>query len=561
MKTLHLFAIAAGLVLAAWPAHAASDLFNTINKTETGDLAMGARAVDEGRYDDALKLLAGHAKEGDAQAQFLVGFLYWNGFGVAKDTAMALHLFRVSAEQGENGRAMNAIGYAYQMGQGVSADPAQAASWYGKAGEAGEPRGLNNLANLTAQGLGVPKDLAKACALWRDAAAKGDGDAMVHLGDAYWYGKGVAADKDAAMEWWRKAAADSRITFVAIGKQYLLGKGVSKDASVAAELFARAAASGDSATEGALGWMIYNGEGVPKDAAKAQKMIEDAARAGIVDAMVYAAVIDLQLGNLAAAAEWSRQAAEKGNARGEAYYGVALLNGAGTGMDLNDSVLAFKESAGQGDAMGEFYLGRAYETGQGILSKDDGRARQLFAQSAAQGYAPALMTMGELYQEATSLDQHDEAAAKFYREAAEQGDPVAMIALGAALTDGRGVAKDLAQAAHWYERAAQTGQPNAMHTIAGMEFAGIGAHGDAAKAYVWAKLALRFYRSDDADDVARAAELRSGLLPSIERAIPAATRKKLDGQIAAFKPEVWSAPPPPLAASAQAGFDAMTPEL
>jgi TPR repeat protein len=547
------FFIIASLALIAFPSHA-SDLRDTFERTEATDVARGSRAYDAGDYDLALKLLAQHAKDGSADAELLVGLMNWYGFGLPKDYAEAMRLFLLSAAQG-NARAMNVIAFSYENGLGVPADLSQAVSWYTKAADGGERRALNNLAILFSEGRGVAKDPAKAFALWQQSAAKGDVGAMAHLGDALWYGKGAGSDHTAAMDWWRKATADPRITFVAIGRQYLEGKTVPKDEALTAQLFAAAAASGDAATEGALGWMYYLGVGVKQDIAHAQKLTEDAAGAGAVEAMVYAAVIDAQTGNLAASANWARQAAEKGNARGEALYGVDLLNGAGTDVDVNEAVLWLRRAAAQGDAVGECTLGFVYQKGAGILEKDAAKAIALLQQSAAQHYAPAEEALGENDIGATGGVVDYAAALRLFRDAAEEGDPEAMNDIGTMFGAGQAVAKDAAQAAKWFERAAPFAQPNAMHNLAGMLYAGVGAPHDVAKAYYWAALALRTYNPGKEDDVPKIASLRDTLLPSIVRALPQAARTKIDADVAAFKPKTWAAPFPPFASSAKQETD------
>jgi TPR repeat protein len=534
------------LALVAPIAHA-SDLRDSFERTLETDVARGYRAYDAGDYDLVLKLVEQHAKDGNVDSELLVGLMNWSGFGVPKDSAEALRLLRLSAAQG-NARAMNVIGYAYETGVGVPADLAEAVSWYTKAAAGGEHRALDNLAILFSEGRGVAKDSAKAFALWQQAAAKGDVAAMVHLGDASWYGKGTAADHAAALDWWRKSTADPRITFVAIGRQYLQGAGMPKDEGLAAQLFAAAAASGDAATEGELGWMYFLGLGVKQDIAHAKVLVEDAGGAGVVHAMVYAAVIDTQTGNDAGSAQWARQAAEKGEARGQALYGSALLGGTGTDKDVNEGVLWLRRAAARGDAIGEYGLGVVYENGAGILEKDSARSAALLAQSAAQHYAPAEQALGESDLGGT-VDYA--AAVKLFRDAADEGDPGAMNDLGTLLDGGLGVAKDPVAAMQLYERAAAFAQPNAMQSLAAKLYAGVGAPRDAAKAYYWATLALRTYDPNNADNLSRIAGLRTDLLPAIERAVPEATRAKIDTEIAAFKPKVWFAPQPPLVSAAK----------
>jgi|GEM_PF-6705750 len=72
------------------------------------------------------------AEQGDADAQYRLGLLYYNGAGVAKDTTQAISWLRKSAEQG-NADAETTLGWMYEHGDGVAKDTKQAARWYFKA--------------------------------------------------------------------------------------------------------------------------------------------------------------------------------------------------------------------------------------------------------------------------------------------------------------------------------------------------------------------------------------------------------------------------------------------
>ena len=55
-------------------------------------------------------------------------------------------------------------------GKGVPKDPAQAVHWYRKASEQGDPIAQSNLGTMCATGEGVPRDLVVAY-MWRNLAA------------------------------------------------------------------------------------------------------------------------------------------------------------------------------------------------------------------------------------------------------------------------------------------------------------------------------------------------------------------------------------------------------
>src|SRR5260370_20495292 len=84
------------------------------------------------------------ADQGDAQAQFYVGWMYNNGQGVQQDHTQAVLWYRKAADQGD-ARAQCNLGLMYNNGQGVQQDHTQAALWYRKAADQGVAQAQNNL--------------------------------------------------------------------------------------------------------------------------------------------------------------------------------------------------------------------------------------------------------------------------------------------------------------------------------------------------------------------------------------------------------------------------------
>ena len=63
-------------------------------------LKVGGAAYDRGDYATALKEFRPLAEQGNADAQFNLGFMYENGLGVPQDYAEAVKWYRNAAEQG-----------------------------------------------------------------------------------------------------------------------------------------------------------------------------------------------------------------------------------------------------------------------------------------------------------------------------------------------------------------------------------------------------------------------------------------------------------------------------
>src|SRR4051812_41113944 len=76
------------------------------------------------------------AEQGDVEAQFQLGGIYYSGHGVTKDLGAAANWFRLAAEQGHVGAAFN-LGCMFAEGEGVPQSIAEAMKLYRWAGEKG----------------------------------------------------------------------------------------------------------------------------------------------------------------------------------------------------------------------------------------------------------------------------------------------------------------------------------------------------------------------------------------------------------------------------------------
>ena len=80
-------------------------------------------------------MVADRAEQGGADAQEMLGDMYYFGQGVPQDYAKAAHWIRKAAEQGDaDGQFM--LGYMYTEGEGLPQDVVQAYAWYNLAAAA-----------------------------------------------------------------------------------------------------------------------------------------------------------------------------------------------------------------------------------------------------------------------------------------------------------------------------------------------------------------------------------------------------------------------------------------
>jgi hypothetical protein len=76
------------------------------------------------------------AEQGDAEAQYNLGMLYYEGHGVRQDYAAARQWWEQAAAQG-NAAAQYYLSVLYDKGQGVPQDYATARQWFEKAAAQG----------------------------------------------------------------------------------------------------------------------------------------------------------------------------------------------------------------------------------------------------------------------------------------------------------------------------------------------------------------------------------------------------------------------------------------
>jgi len=137
------------------------------------DFATGVKAYNRGDYATALRIMRELAEQGDAGAQYNLGFMYEKGQGVTRDYAEAMRWYRKAADQGDAGAQYN-LGLMYDKGQGVAQDFAEAVRWYRKAADQGYAGAQAILGLMYGKGQGVTRDYVQAH-MWSNlAAAQGD---------------------------------------------------------------------------------------------------------------------------------------------------------------------------------------------------------------------------------------------------------------------------------------------------------------------------------------------------------------------------------------------------
>ena len=291
------------------------------------------------------------ALEGEPEAQGWLGFYYFFGLGIGKDSAEAAHWFRLGAEQG-NTNAEFWLAWMHAQGDAVPRDAVKAAELYGRAARKGDARAQYELGWSYWLGDGVKKDLEEGARWILRAAMQDNARAQQSLGYMYRDGLGVAQSDSESFQWYRLAATQGNPwAQVSLGVAHLRGIGIPQDVAEGLTWIRRAADRGNVLGYKWLGWLYENGEAVQTSATEAVK--------------------------------WYRRASVEGDAWTQWRLGLAYMRGFGTAQ--ND--VAALVWLGLARANGEEEAEEPWETVRARLTPDQLReANALGSECLDSGY-------------------------------------------------------------------------------------------------------------------------------------------------------------------------------
>jgi TPR repeat protein len=415
-----------------------------------------AAAVSSGNLSRETKVLIEKAEAGDAQAQYSLGAMYYEGRGVAQDYKEAAKWFARAAEQGY-AEAQRQLGFMYE-GIGVAKDFKEAVKWYTRAAKQGNARAQYDLGVMYEYGFGVARDDKEAVKWYTKASEQGWTPAQYVLGKMYYEGRGVAQDYKEAVKWYTKLAEQGFAPAqYNLGNMYSEGQGVKQDYKQAVKWYTKAAEQEHAGAQFSLGWMY----GVTRDDKKAVEWYAKAAEQGDVPAQynlgkMYCAGRGVAQ-DYKEAAKWYAKAAEQGFASAQYNLGLMYYAGRGVVQDYKEAAKWFAKAAEQGDVASQHYLGLVYSKGEGV-TQDDKEAAKWIARAAEQGYAEAQYSLGGMYGLGKGVTQDDKEAAKWFARAAEQGHASAQRILGSMYYEGKGVIEDYVEAYKWALLAGMNGK-------------------------------------------------------------------------------------------------------
>ncbi len=430
-----------------------------------------AKKPSESHSPDAgsLETLKEAAGQGDADALYRLGIMYWQGKQVRRSLRHALEYFRLaSAKQHRLSQFM--LAYADMKGKSVIPDEKKAFSEFRKLYDAGfEPAGLP-LGILYYEGRGTEKNYALAAeCLRRGLPSKSEipveFDPEKVLGRiCYAGGYGLKPDHSEAFKFLKQSDRDPE-------NQYLLGcllrdgKGTAADPAAAAAYFRRSADQGNHLAGKEFGKLCHAGRGVEKDDLRAVRYLVPAGQNDPEAAWLLAEIHADEKSpayDVKNALHYFRAVARTGSIPALYRCGCMILNGIGTEKDANAALQYLKEAAKGNHAESAFLCGKIEQAG-----KHPERSAVFYRQAADLGHIEAMRIFSSMALKGEHMKADPELAVGYLEKLAGQNDLPAILQLAEVYEKGRGkIRPDGKKASEYYHLAAGKGSAKAQAILA-----------------------------------------------------------------------------------------------
>jgi TPR repeat protein len=256
---------------------------------------------------------------------------------------------------------------------------------------------------------------------------------------------------------------------IGLAADYLAGHGVAQDAKLAAYWYTKAAQAGDPEAALQSGYLYDAGIGVEKNPVLAVHWYQLAVAGGLARAKVNLAVAYLWGSgveqNQAEAIRLLNEAAGKGVGLAACYLGLIYQYGIGVPTDGATADWWYGRGVKLHDARAEYDLGSLEFLGRNH-AHDLIASANLLRASAAQGYVPAMHSLGLLLVRNPKLARSTDEAVRLLNGAADAGVWRSHVLLGVLARDGAGVPPDLNAAYLHFRIAALQGGDQARQLVA-----------------------------------------------------------------------------------------------
>lgn len=257
----------------------------------------GKGFYDSEDYVEATKWFMKAADAGNADAQYHLSLMYYNGYGFPENREKAVYYEMLAADQG-HARAMYNLGVDYETGSGVPQNYKKAMEWYVKSSEAGDADASGAIGFMYFNGYGVPVDTEKGLQFLTKGVEGGSDYSARVLGLYY------------------------------LGMPFENGVRTAPDYAKAQEMFEYAAKNGDTFSMLML-WNQYEARTFPLSDAEAYNWLLKAAETGDADAYYELARYYKRHASFGKAQNAMREAADKGSVVAKCHLGLAFYEGDG----------------------------------------------------------------------------------------------------------------------------------------------------------------------------------------------------------------------------------------
>jgi len=445
----------------------------------------GLAAYRAGKHAKALRILQPLAKDGDAQAQYLLGVMRERGQGVPRDATRAARWYERAIETGGYPPAYWRLGLLYRDGRGVKQDPARARELLSEGARLGSRQAKSALAQMPGAAVSsaktpitaaaklpavAPREPAASFSISSEAAlaeqlpqemlARVAEHRQVIARDAKNEAarQGLADQAVAAAELLLAAEAVENAVLVRTLREFTLA-----EFSETAWRLGQMAKRDDARAHAALGLWREQGLVVSRDSVLGCDHYVQAAKTGHAAAQYHSA---LCLAGSASeeARTWLMAAGHSGHAGAQELLARGCIEGNPRDFDCARRWLEPAAEAGRPSAM--VLLGWVASASGDGGERAQAHALRWYARAANRGHAVAQNNLGECYERGKGVEADAAKAALWYGKAAAAGLPAAQYNLGRMLLAGAGVPRDEANAKTWLRRAAEAGVAQAQALLA-----------------------------------------------------------------------------------------------
>lgn len=432
---------------------------------------------------DSIMTVVQAAKGSSPESLNIMGNWYYLGENLEQDYNLAARMWAKAASLG-NVAAIGNLGMCYQFGHGVEQDSVKAMGLYTKSLRQGNPglfesiRGQADcgsafecaaMGHFLTEGIGCKKDYLAGAKYYTVLARRGDVDAMRDAGLAFLNGK----DYKNALTWFKKGSEAGNVTSTYYyGRLLVEGLGTTADPSRGFVFAMKAAEAGLANAQYLVSQLYREGKGVSASVTEADKWLRTAAYQGLPKAMFDYALVAAAKNEFVEASylfSWLRtrksfipqmkalfaptdttnildtpfghytlalQSMDKKDfkaakehikalkkAKADIYQileAQMLLN---PDYDKHDTGKALKQLTRLAETSdyARVLLARIYERGIEGVEVDTAMARQLLDAAAANGFALAMVDLGNAYYEGIMGVRDYATAVDYYRSAYDNG--------------------------------------------------------------------------------------------------------------------------------------------